>query len=106
VFGADPSTAKAVAASAATRRRAIAATRRLTVAHEPLRLVVKAPGAVAARRVLARYGATYRVLRAHKRVQFVVDNPGAREGDEHPYARQLGVALKRARVPVVMYRVP
>src|SRR5215218_2915480 len=106
VFGADPASARASAARAASRRRAIAATRRLTVAHEPLRLVVKARGAKKAKRVLARYGTTYRVLRARKRVQFVVDNPGAREGDEHPYARELGVALRRAKVPVVMYRVP
>jgi hypothetical protein len=106
VYGADPAAAKASAASVAARRRAIAGTRRLTVAHEPLRLVVRARGARAAKRVLARYGTTYRVLRARKRVQFVIDNPGMREGDEHPYARELGVALRRAKVPVVMYRVP
>jgi hypothetical protein len=56
--------------------------------------------------VLARFGATYRVQRARKRVQFVVVNPGAAQGDEHPYARELGVALRAAKVPVVMYRVP
>jgi hypothetical protein len=36
----------------------------------------------------------------------VIDNPGGREGDEHPYARRLELALREARVPVVMYRVP
>ena len=90
MFGADPATARASAARAASTRRAIRATRRLTVAKEPLRLVVRARGARAAKRVLARFGATYRVQRARKRVQFVIANPGGAQGDEHPYARQLG----------------
>ena len=106
IFGADPSSAKASVARVASRRRAIAATRRLTVAHEPLRLVVRAKGARNAKRVLARYHAGYTTMRAHKRVQFVIYNPGSRDGDEHPYARELGVSLRRAKVPVMMYRVP
>ena len=106
VFGADPATARATAARTAGSRRAIRATRRLTVAKDPLRLVVRARGARKAQRVLARFGASYTVLRARKRVQYVIDNPGRAEGDEHPYARQLGVALRAAKVPVVMLRVP
>ena len=78
--------------------------RRLTVA-KTLRRVVRARGEGAAARC-ARLGAAYRVPRARKRVQFVIDNPGGAQGDEHPYARQLGVALRAAKVPVVMYRVP
>jgi hypothetical protein len=39
-------------------------------------------------------------------VQFVIYNPGERVGDEHPYARELGVALRRSHARVVMYRVP
>src|SRR5215216_2348382 len=106
VFGADPAVARAAAARRAATRRAVRATRRLTVAKDPLRLVVRARGVRAAKRVLARFGATYRVQRARGRVQFVVSNPGAAQGDEHPYARRLGVALRAAKVPVVMYRVP
>jgi hypothetical protein len=106
LFGADPATARATAARPAARSRAIRATRGLTVAKDPVRLVVRARGARAAKRVLARFGTSYRVLRARKRVQFVIANPTGAQGDEHPYARRLGVALRAARVPVVMYRVP
>jgi len=108
VFGADPATARATAARVrtASTRRAVRSTRRLTVAKDPLRLVVRARGARKAKRVLARFDASYRVLRARKRVQFVIDNPGGAQGDEHPYARELGVALRAAKVPVVMLRVP
>ena len=106
VFGADPATARASAARAASTRRAVRATRRLTVAKDPLRLVVRARAERKAKRILARFGADYRVQRARKRVQFVVANPTRAQGDEHPYARELGVALRSAKVPVVMLRVP
>ena len=106
MFGADPATARASAARRAATRRAIRATRALTVVKDPLRLVVRARGARAAKRVLARFEASYRVQRASKRVQFVIGNPGGAQGDEHPYARRLGVALRAAKVPVVLYRVP
>ena len=76
------------------------------MAHSPLRLVVRARGERAARRVLSRYGARYRVQRAPRRVTFVIANPGERVGDEHPYARELDASLRRADVPVVLYRVP
>ena len=96
VFGADPATARASAARRGGERAARSApTRRLTVAKDPLRLVVRARGARAAKRVLARFGASYRVQRARKRVQFVIANPAGAQGDEHPYARRLGVALRR-----------
>jgi hypothetical protein len=39
-------------------------------------------------------------------VGFVIASPGERVGDEHPYARDLGASLRRANVPVVLYRVP
>jgi hypothetical protein len=76
------------------------------VAKDPLRLVVRARGAKQARRVLARFGTTHRVQRARRRVQFVIANPTRAQGDEHPYARALGAALRSAKVPVVMLRVP
>jgi hypothetical protein len=106
VFGADPATARASAVRVAAQRRAIRSTRALTVAKDPLRLVVRARGARAAKRVLARYRADYRVQRARGRVQFVIANPSGAVGDEHPYARQLGAALRAAKGPVVMYRAP
>ena len=59
-----------------------------------------------ARRVLERFGTSYRVQRARRRVQFVIANPTQAHGDEHPYARELAAALRTARVPVVLYRVP
>ena len=37
---------------------------------------------------------------------FLISNPGEKVGDEHPFAPQLGVALRRAKAPVVMYRAP
>jgi hypothetical protein len=106
MFGADPATARASAVRTAAARRAIRSTRRLTVAKDPLRLVVRERGVRKAKRVLARFGADYRVLRARKRAQFVIANPTGAQGDEHPYARRLGVALRAAKVPVVMLRVP
>jgi len=106
MFGADPATARISAVRTVAARRAIRATRGLTVAKDPLRLVVRARGARKAKRVLGRFGARYRVLRARERVQFLIANPGGKQGDEHPYARRLGASLRAAKVPVVMYRVP
>ena len=106
MFGPNPVVAGAARVSASARARAQASTRRLRAAHSPLRLVVRTRGERAARRVLARYGAGYRVQRSPGRVGFVIANPGERVGDEHPYARQLGASLRRADVPVVLYRVP
>jgi hypothetical protein len=36
----------------------------------------------------------------------VVANPGHRTGEEHPYARQLGRALRARAAPVVLFRAP
>jgi hypothetical protein len=106
MLGADPVRAGASAARAASVRRAVRATRRLTVAKDPVRLVVRARGERRARRVLDRFGTSYRVQRARRRVQFVIANPAQAQGDEHPYARELGAALRGAGVPVVLFRVP
>jgi hypothetical protein len=106
MFGADPARAGASAVRGASVRRAVRATRRLTVAKDPLRLVVRARGERRARQVLDRFGTSYRVQRARRRVQFVIANPSRAQGDEHPYARELGTALRIAKVPVVLYRVP
>jgi len=105
MFGPDPADA-AAPAGAAARSAAQASTQELTVAHSPLRLVVRARGEDAARRALARYDARYRVQRSRGRVEFVIANPGERVGDEHPYGRELGASLRAAGVPVVLYKVP
>jgi hypothetical protein len=106
VFGADQAVAGIASSRVASRRRAMRAVRRLTVSLAPLRLVVKPRAARKARRLVRRFAGTYHVQRTRKRVQFVIDNPRGREGDEHPYARRLEMALRRSHVPVVMYRVP
>jgi hypothetical protein len=108
MFGRDPAVAGAAARpTARARAQAVASTRALpALAKSPVRLVVKARGAQAARRVLARFGADYQVLRSPRRVTFVIANPGERVGDEHPYARQLEAALRKADVPVALYRAP
>jgi hypothetical protein len=89
------------AARAAARRSA----RRLRSAHSPARLVVAARGERAARRVLRREGLRSRAVRARGRTTFLIGTRG-RSGDELPWARELATALRRADVPVVMYRVP
>ena len=69
-----------------------------------LQLVVRKRGAAEARRTLARFGADYRVYRHGRTTTFLIANPGDSVGDEHPYSHQLGRALRKAKVPVVMYR--
>ncbi|MGH2968072.1 MAG: hypothetical protein ACRDK0_03245, partial [Solirubrobacteraceae bacterium] len=65
----------------------------------------RAPGRARAR-VLARYDARYRVYRTGRRTTYLIANPGEQVGDEHAYAPQLAASLRRAKVPVVMYRAP
>jgi hypothetical protein len=100
-----PPPATAVA-QAASRARAMASTRRLSTLADPLVLTVRAPGAHAAERVLARFGATAETTRADGRVTFRIANPGGLTADQHPWARLLPRALEGAGVPVVAYRVP
>jgi hypothetical protein len=106
MFGPDPAATRSVKSMTAARARARASTRTLTMVKSALRLVVKARGERAARRVLDSYGARYVVQRSPGRVGFVIANPGERVGDEHPYARELDASLRAADVPVVLYRVP
>jgi len=47
----------------------------------------------------------YRVVRAPRRSTLLIGTRG-RSGDELPWARRIELALRRAHVPVVMYRVP
>ena len=104
MFGDDPKAA--ATARVAVRERAGVAARRLQVVREPLRIVVRPRGERLVRRVLARHDARYRVHRSRGRVAFIVANPGDRTGDEHPYARQVGQALRARHAPVVLFRVP
>ena len=104
MFGADP--AAAATARVAVRRRAAVTARSLRVVREPLRIVVRPRGAKLVRRLLARHGARYTVHRSRGRAAFVVANPGHRTGEEHPYARQLGRALRTRGAPVVLFRAP
>ena len=67
--------------------------------------MVAARGERAARRVLRRAGLRYRVVRAPGRTTLLIATRG-RSGDELPWARDVARALRRAHVPVVMYRVP
>jgi hypothetical protein len=104
VFGADPEVA--ATARVAVRSRTAATARRLQVVREPLRIVVRPRGARLVRRLLARRDARYTVHRARGRVAFLVANRGDWTGDEHPYARQLGRALRARHAPVVLFRAP
>jgi hypothetical protein len=104
MFGDDPEAA--ATARVAVRERAGVAARRLQVVREPLRIVVRPRGERLVRRVLARHDARYRVHRSRGRVAFIVANPGDRTGDEHPYARQVGQALRARHAPVVLFRAP
>jgi hypothetical protein len=106
MFGREPAAARSVKSMTAARAQARESTQSLTVAKSPLRLVVRARGEQAARRVLDGYGARYQVQRSPGRVGFVIANPGEQIGDEHPYARELHGSLREADVPVVLYRVP
>ena len=106
MFGPDPAATRSVQSMTSARAQARASTQTLTVVKSPLRLVVRARGEAAARRVLDSYGARYQVQRSPGRVGFVIANPGERIGDEHPYARELDASLREADVPVVLYRVP
>ena len=107
ILGSDPAVAgiASVRARSAARTAARRAARALRLAHSPARLVVAARGERAARRVLRRAGLRYRVVRAPGRTTLLIATRG-RSGDELPWARDVAQALRRAHVPVVMYRVP
>jgi hypothetical protein len=107
ILGADPAVAgiASVRARSAQRRVARRSAQRLRSAHAPARLVVRARGERTARRVLRRVGVRSRVVHANRRTTFLIGTRG-RSGDELPWARELEGALRRAHVPVVMYRVP
>jgi hypothetical protein len=101
MFGPDPEARATARASSVAR-----ATRRLRVAREPVRVVVRARGAAAARRLIAAETSRFRVVRARRRVTFLLANPADATGDEHPFADRLAMRLRNAKVPVVLYRAP
>ncbi len=107
ILGSDPAVAgiASVRARSAARTAARRSARALRSAHSPARLVVAARGERAARRVLRRAGLRHRVVRAPGRSTLLIATRG-RSGDELPWAREVERALRRAHVPVVMYRVP
>jgi hypothetical protein len=107
ILGSDPAVAGIAShrARSAARTAARRSARALRFAHSPARLVVAARGERAARRVLRRAGLRYRVVRAPGRTTLLIATRG-RSGDELPWARDVAQALRRAQVPVVMYRVP
>ena len=105
MLGPDPAVA-GIAARPAARTRAVAAARALAPVQSALTLTVRRRGEAAARKALSRYGASYRTYRSHGRTTYLIANPGEKVGDEHPYAQQLGASLRKAKVPVVMYRAP
>jgi hypothetical protein len=105
MLGPDPATA-AIAARPAARTRAVAAAKALAPVQSALTLTVKRRGEAKARKALRRYHASYRSYRSHGRTTYLIANRGEKVGDEHPYAQQLGVTLRKAKVPVVMYHAP
>jgi hypothetical protein len=104
ILGEEPAASEDAAGEPAVAARASA--RRLSFAHAPVRLVVKARGAAAAAQVLDAHGLRHRVVRTPGRAAFTIANPGGATGDEIPWARPLASDLQARGVPVVMYRVP
>jgi hypothetical protein len=80
--------------------------RRLRGSHEAVELVVRSRGASAARSVLEGQGLAYRATRAHGRVAFSIPVPKTADGEPAAWTREAPAALRRAGVPVVMFRVP
>jgi hypothetical protein len=108
ILGADPQPLARIAsvrAHSARRATARRAALRMRSAHAPARLVVARRGTKAARRILRRSHLKVRTERARGRTTFLIGTRG-RSGDELPWARTVERRLRRAAVPVVMYRVP
>jgi hypothetical protein len=104
MFGKDPKGRKGHERRPGAAARTSA--RRLRPSHAGVELVVRASGAAAARTVLARQGLRYRSASSSGRVAFAIANPGGKTGDHEPWTLAAADALKRAKVPVVMFRVP
>ncbi|MGH2714984.1 MAG: hypothetical protein ACRDM7_14055, partial [Thermoleophilaceae bacterium] len=71
-----------------------------------IRLAVRPRSADRARRVLRRFGASFRVQRSRGRAAFLIANPRELSGDEHPFATRLPAALERAGVSTIAFRAP
>ena len=80
--------------------------RRLRASHSAARLVVDSRGAGAARSILRAQGLRTREVRTPGRVSFSIANRDDASGDEATWTRELVTALRRERVPVVMFRAP
>jgi hypothetical protein len=112
MFGGDPVSrgGAAPAVGSAQRAGAEAAARRAALAlppfEAPLRFSAPTDDAAAAASVLHRYGTAFRSLAAGSSTRFVVDNPDELTVEEHPYAIEMAVALRRAGVDVVGFRGP
>ena len=113
MFGRDrvsPGAARRPPSGSAQRAGAEAAARRAALAlppfEAPLRFSAPTDDAAAAASVLNRYGTAFRSLAAGSSTRFVVDNPDELTVEEHPYAIEMTVALRRAGVDVVGFRGP
>ena len=110
VTGKDPRRAKAAEAGSAARAqreaRAEARAARVPDTGLPFRLSVRPADAARAQALLDRYGARYSTATGSRKVRFTIANPGGLSGDEHPFARALGTALRAQGVDVVAYVAP
>ena len=108
--GQGPRRAKAAeAGSAARAQREARAEARAVRAPDtglPFRLSVRPADAARAQALLDRYGARYSTATGSRKVRFTIANPGGLSGDEHPFARALGTALRAEGVDVVAYVAP
>ena len=106
ILGDEPAAFEDAAAEPPVAARAAASARQLSVARDPVRLVVTSAGEAAAAAVLEAQGLPHRIVRTPGRVSFTIPNPGGLTGDELPWSRTLAGELQHAAVPVVMYKVP
>jgi hypothetical protein len=108
VLGPDPKRPRGPAAGSRERAAAEAAARKaarkLPSWTSSISLTVRSADRAAATRLLREFGADFSAEEAGGRVRFAVDNPRELSLEEHPWALELAVRLRRDGVVPVSYR--
>ena len=86
--------------------RARNAARTLAAPRSAVTLAVPERAASDAERLLRAGGRRFSAIRGGGNVTYAIRGPRRASGDEHPWARALELELRRAELPVLMYRVP
>ena len=111
IFGPDPKRHGSALAAGDPRRRVAESRARASVMSEPggpgaLFLTVPAGEQAATATLLRHFGATFQAHRLPQRVSFSIRNPGEWTMEEHPWAIELGVALREHGVEVLSFDAP